>query len=239
MINAIVFRIGLKRQPLTKYILTWRPQNPWQDKNSSTMSSGIPTRAVVPWVGHINAVVAVPEFVVRSIVFANIICSSKAEKSITLQLCWFTSSPHMRFQHHRRSEKHHTPTKVCDHFWSGLNVQYRVSLIKLNYPKRPDHKFFFYLSVGHVGADVLTRGKLWAWGNPNLTKSHFHIFQTCPNNFLNGFLKKCHNHLPWGLGSLPCSYPGTSCPSSSRSSQFPCRTWMLWLIIWGATIPII
>ena len=66
----------------------------------------------------------------------------------------------MRFQHHRRSEKHHTPTKVDGHFWSGLNEQYRVSLNKLNYPKRPDHAFFFYLSVGHVGADVLTRGKL-------------------------------------------------------------------------------
>ena len=143
ILAAIVFRIGLKRQPLTKYILTWRPQNPWQDKNSSTMSSGIPTRAVVPWVGHINAVVAVPGFVARSIVFANVICSLKAEKSITLQLCWFTSSPHMRFQHHRRSEKHHTPTKANDHFWSGLNVQYKVSLIKLNYPKRPDHAFFF------------------------------------------------------------------------------------------------
>lgn len=46
-------------------------------------------------------------------------------------------------------------------------------LIKLNYPNRPDHAF--YLSVGHVGADVLTRGKLWSWGNPNLTKSDFHI----------------------------------------------------------------
>ena len=101
------------------------------------MSSCIPTRAVVPWVGHINAVVAVPEFVVNSIVFANVICSSKAEKSITLQLCWFTNSPHMRCQHHRRSEKHHTPSKADGHFWSGLNVQYKVSLIKVNYPKRP------------------------------------------------------------------------------------------------------
>ena len=59
----------------------------WQDKNSSTMSSFIPTRAVVPGVGHINAVVAVPEFVVRSIAFANVICSSKAEKGIILQIC--------------------------------------------------------------------------------------------------------------------------------------------------------
>ena len=46
------------------------------------MSSCIPTRAVVPGVGHINAVVAVPELVVRSIVFANVICSSKAEKKL-------------------------------------------------------------------------------------------------------------------------------------------------------------
>ena len=202
------------------------------------MSSCIPTRAVVPGVGHINAVVAVPEFVVRSIAFANVICSSKAEKGIILQICWFTSSPHMRFQHHRRSEKHHTPTKVCGHFCSWLNVQYRVSLIKLNYPKRPDHAFF-YLSVGHVGAYVLTRSKLWAWGIPNLIKNYFHIFQTFPNQSLKGFLNRCHAHLPWGLGILPCSYLGTSCPSSSRSSRFPCRTWMLWLIIWGTTNPII
>ena len=144
----------------------------------------------------------------------------------------------MRFQHHRRSEKHHTPTKVCGHFCSWLNVQYRVSLIKLNYPKRPDHAFF-YLSVGHVGAYVLTRSKLWAWGIPNLIKNYFHIFQTFPNQSLNGFLNRCHAHLPLGLGSLPCSYPGTSCPSSSRSSRFPCRTWMLWLVIWGTTNPII
>ena len=57
------------------------------------MSSFIPTRAVVPGVGHINAVVAVPEFVVKSIVFANVICSSKAEKSFTLQICWIYQQP--------------------------------------------------------------------------------------------------------------------------------------------------
>ena len=199
------------------------------------MSSFIPTRAVVPGVGHINAVVAVPEFVARSIVFANVICSWKAEKNITLQLCWFTSSPHMRFQHHRRSEKHHTPTKVGDHFWS-CTIQ---SFINQAQQSKKTRSCVFYLSVGHVGADVLTRSKLWAWGIPNLIKNYFHIFQTFPNQSLKGFLNRCHAHLPWGLGSLPCSYPGTSCPSSSRSSRFPCRTWMLWLIIWGTTNPII
>merc|ERR1719339_316363 len=30
--------------------------------------------------------------------------------------------------------------------------------------------------------------------------------------------------LPWVEGSLPCSCPGTSCPSSSRLSRCPCRT---------------
>ena len=111
----------------------------------------------------------------------------------------------MRFQHHRRSEKHHTPTKVDGHFWSGLNEQYRVSLNKLNYPKRPDHAFFFYLSVGHVGADVLTRGKLWAWGNPNLTTSDFHIFQTFPKNSFNSYLNRWHAHCspPMGAGQPP------------------------------------
>ena len=136
------------------------------------MSSCIPTRAVVPGVGHINAVVAVPEFVVRSIVFANVICSSKAEKSITLQLCWFTSSLHMRFQHHRRSEKHHTPTKVGDHFWS-CTIQ---SFINQAQQSKKTRSCVFYLSVGHVGADVLTRVKLGSC-----------IFQSWPIRDLHNF----------------------------------------------------
>ena len=32
-------------------------------------------------------------------------------------------------------------------------------------------------------------------------------------------------------GSLPCSCPGTSCPSSSRSSQCPCHTWVVCLTV--------